>query len=509
MVQIDADIVVIGSGFAGLAAAITAAERGAAVVLFEKASHTGGTSNMAMGIFAVESRLQRQKMITLTREEAFKIHMDYTHWNVDARLVSEYYNRSAGTIDWLEKLGVKFLDPQCHTPGFNFTWHVVSSSASPDRRTRAPGSGAALVRILTEKAKESGVRIFLKTPVKNIIKKDGRIVGVAAENESGEEIKANSEAVIIATGGFGDNPEWIKKYTVYEWGRDLFSFRLPGLAGDGIRMAWEAGADNTEMGMIVHVASGTLSRRGLFSAARVFRQPNLVVNLSGERFINEEIMMTNLAFEAKAIARQINRCAFVIFDEETRKHYLESGFDSVSWGDEVDNTGAGSFDADLEQALGLQVIRSHDRGPDEVVFVADSLPELCAQTGIALDGLRKTVDEYNQNCAKGCDVQFYKTPKYLRVIKHPRFYACKIVLDGWTSSGGIKINHKTEVLNKEHNVIPGLYAAGTDVNTIYGDIYVFVLPGNAAGFAVNTGRMAGENACEFAKHKTRHQEVSK
>lgn len=498
MGQVEADIVVIGSGFAGLAAAITAAERGAGVILFEKTSHSGGTSNMAMGIFAVESRLQRQKMITLTREEAFKIHMDYTHWNVDARLVSEYYNRSAGTIDWLEKLGVKFLDPQCHTPGFNFTWHVVSSPSSPDRQMRNPGSGATLIKILTKKAKESGVRIFLKTPVKKILKEDVRVVGVLAENESGEEIQVNSKAVIIATGGFGDNPEWIKKYTVYEWGRDLFSFRLPGLVGDGIRMAWEAGAADTEMGMIIHVASGTLSRRGLFSAARVFRQPNLVVNLSGDRFMDEEIMMTNLAFEAKAIARQNNRCAFVIFDEDTRKHYQESGFDSVSWGDEVGNTKAGSFDAELERALSQHVNGSQDRGPDKVVFTANSLEELCSQTGIVLDGLRKTIDEYNQACETGCDAQFYKNPRYLRAIKKPKFYVCKIVLDGWTSSGGIKINYKTEVLTSENTAIPGLYAAGTDANSIYGDIYVFVLPGNAAGFAVNTGRMAGEHAFEYA-----------
>jgi fumarate reductase flavoprotein subunit len=497
MGQVDSDIVVIGSGFAGLAAAVAAAERGAGVILFEKASHTGGTSNMANGIFAVESRLQRRKMITLSKEEAFKIHMDYTHWNVDARLVSEYYNNSASTIDWLEKLGVKFLDVQCHTPGFNFTWHFISSSDFPDRSTRISGSGATLIKILTEKAKELGVRIFLKTPVKKILKEDGRIIGVVAENEFGDEIQANSKAVIIAAGGFGDNPDWIKKYTVFEWGHDLFSFRLPGLVGDGIRMAWEVGAADTEMGVIIHLASGPLSRCGLFSAARVFRQPNLVVNLMGERFMDEEIMMTNLAFEAKAIARQKNRCAFVIFDEDTRKHYMESGFDSVSWGDEVDITKADNFSAELEQALSRHVNTVHDRGPDKVVFVANSLEELCAQTGIVFDGLRETVDEYNRACEMGCDTQFYKNPRYLRVIKHPRFYACKIVLDGWTSAGGIKINYKTEVLTKESVVIPGLYAAGTDANSIYSDTYMFVLPGNAAGFAVNTGHMAGEHAFEY------------
>ena len=111
MNQIETDVVVIAGGAAGLAAAVSAAESGAKVIVFEKASTTGGAANMGNGLFAVESNMQIMKQVPLTRDEAFKIFMDYTHWRVDARLVKAYIDKSASTIDWLEKMGVEFLEP--------------------------------------------------------------------------------------------------------------------------------------------------------------------------------------------------------------------------------------------------------------------------------------------------------------------------------------------------------------------------------------------------------------
>jgi fumarate reductase flavoprotein subunit len=226
-------------GTAGLSAAISAAERGAGVIVFEKASTTGGAGNMAFGPFAVESRLQRLKQIAFTKEEAFKVHMDYTHWRVDARLVKAFIDKSADTIGWLEKMGVEFWDVSCHNPGFPFTWHIIKGVAGG---VEQPGLGANMIKAMTDRAKELGVKLYLRTPVERIIKEGGRVVAVVAEGDSGQEIRANTKAAIIATGGFGDNPKMITKYTGYEWGLDLFSTRIPGLTGDGIRMAWKVGS---------------------------------------------------------------------------------------------------------------------------------------------------------------------------------------------------------------------------------------------------------------------------
>jgi fumarate reductase flavoprotein subunit len=408
--------------------------------------------------------------------------MDYTHWRVDARLVKAYIDKSASTIAWLEKMGVEFVDLEAYFPGANFTWHLIKSGTGRP----GPTASATMMRILTDRAKELGAQIFLQTPVKKILKEKGRIVGMMAEDKDGETIQTNAKAVIIATGGFGDNPEWIKKYTGYEWGRDIFSFRIPGLAGEGIRMAWEVGAAASEMNMeIIYQMPGI--QDVFFELSAIFRQPNLMVNLLGERFINEELL-GNPTFTGNAIARQKNRCAFVIFDEAARKYYEENGLDSV-WS-VVPVEKIVNFDGELKRAL--------EQG-HENVFVADSLEELASKTGINPDGLRETVDEYNKTCEQGYDDVLNKSHRYLKPVKQPKFYAGRFFPGAYGSLGGIKINHKTEVLTKDFEVIPGLYAAGVDACSIYGDSYVFVLPGNTMGFALNSGRIAGENAAKYVK----------
>jgi len=480
MSELTGDVIVIAAGPAGLCAAVAAAQAGSRVLVFEKGSTTGGAANMGMGPLGVESRLQRLKQHGPTRDEAFKAFMDYTHWRVDAQLVRAYIDKAATSIDWLEGLGVQFIEPAAYFPGGNFTWHIVNGGSGQP----GPGVAGAMVRILTEKAKELGAKILLQTAVRQILKEKDGVVGVLAEDSSGEPIEARAKAVIVCTGGFGNNPEMIKKYTGYEWGKDLASFRIPGVDGDGVRMAWEVGAAPTEMTMeMIYMMPGEFDP----ALGEVFRQPHLMVNLLGERFINEEIM-PNTTFTGNAISRQKDRTAFLIFDEAIKRHMETAGFDQVSV--VFPFMKAVNFD---------KLLRGHlDKGFKEI-FVADSLPELAAKTGIDGEGLQKTVGEYNGFCEKGHDDVFNKSHRLLRPIKTPKFYAGRFLPGAYGSVGGIKINHRTEVLDKRWKVIPGLFAAGTDACSIYGDSYVFILPGNTMGFAINSGRIAGENGAAFAK----------
>jgi succinate dehydrogenase/fumarate reductase flavoprotein subunit len=480
MKELKSDVIVIAAGPSGLAAALTAAQKGTEVVVFEKASTTGGAGNMAAGLFAVESRHQRIKNIGPTRDEAFKIFMDYTHWRVDARLVKAYIDKSAETIDWLEGLGVEFTEPATMFSGSQPTWHLIKTSPS----TYTPQAAAGMVKILTDKAKESGVKIFLRTPAKKILKQDNKIVGVMAEDESGEQVRADGKAVIVATGGFGDNMEMIKKYAGFDYGKDLFSYRIPGVQGDGIKMAWEVGGARTDMGMeLVYGMRGELEPE----VASIFREPHLMVNLLGERFINEEAIK-NPAFTGNAISRQKDRCAFLIFDETTKKHMEKKGLDFIN--QVFHFTTFENLDDKIENAM--------EQGIEDI-FIADSLKALADKTGIDPDGLNKTINEYNLSCENGYDTLFNKNHKFLRPVKEPKFYAGRHFPTGYGTLGGIKINYKTEVLAKDWKVIPGLYASGTDACSIYGDTYVFVLPGNSLGFAVNSGRIAGENAVQYLR----------
>jgi fumarate reductase flavoprotein subunit len=485
MQELNTDVIVVAGGTAGVAAALAAAEKGAKVIVFEKSGRTGGCGNMASGLFAVESRQQRQMQMGLTRDDIFRYYMDYTHWKADARLVRAFIDKSADTIEWLEKMGVEFMAIESHGVGNYYTWHVCKSTAPM-------GACLEMMNIMANRARSLGVQFLLKTPVKKVIREGNRVTGVIAQNSEGEEIRAVAKAVVIATGGFCNNPEMVKKYTGFVVGSELKLMPIPGLTGDGLNMAWEIGA--AKSGMIMHLMQQSAMAGHAVHAA--FLQPNLLVNLAGERFIDEEVITGNNMFTGNAIAMQKNRCAFAIFDEDTKKYYTDTGFffeTAYGVAQHGSHLKAVGFDAEIQEAI--------SKGTDGL-YVADSVEELCRKTGIDMAGLQKTLREYNQACDTGRDELFDRKPRYLRPVRQPALYASKFFISAFGSLGGIKINHRMEVLSTYDDVIPGLYAAGADAESIYGDTYPIMLPGSTMGFAVNSGRIAGENASEVVKNTT-------
>ena len=480
MKTLETELCVIAAGPAGLAAAISAAELGVHVLVLEKSGTTGGTANMGMGPLGVETRQQRENLDGLTREKAFYEFMNYTHWRSDALLVKKYIDKSASTIQWLEDMGVEFAAASRFYPESEATWHYVK----PATGRPGPRAASAMVKCMTDRAEELGVDILLETWAVSLEKaSDGSICAVLAKNAAGEDIRVECLAAVIATGGFAGNPEWIKKYTGYTYGKDIFSYEGPGLTGDGIRMAWEAGAGSTEMHMELNYMIP--ENMGHFSIDAVMRQPNLMVNLQGERFYNEG-MLGNGTYATNAIAMQKGKMGFIIMDETIKEHYRKNGLDLISivhGKDIIDE-----FEADVKAALA-------EGYPH--FFAADSIDELSAQTGIDPAGLKATLETYNHDCQGGRDTLFAKDYRYMKPILGPKYYAARFVVAGYGSLGGIKINHRTEVVTDDFDPIPGLYAAGTDACSIYGDSYVFLLPGNTMGFALNSGRMAGETASAY------------
>jgi fumarate reductase flavoprotein subunit len=480
MSQMEADVVVVAAGASGLAASVAAAQLGLKVVTFEKSSTTGGAANMGMGPLGIESPMTRAKQFQPTQDEAFKIFMDYVHWQADAKLVRAHLNKSGQTIEWLQNLGVTFAEPASYFPGSFPTWHIVM----PESGHPGPTAAATMLKILTEKAKEFGVKLMLQTPVTKLIKENGKIVGVTAENKAGEEITCKAKAVIIATGGFGDNPKMIKKQTGFEWGKDLHTFRIPGLEGDGMRMAWEAGGMQSSMHMEISFGVADPMSLGL-DWLPVFHQPHLMVNLLGERFMNEG--EGNDSFKGNAIALQKDRTAYLVFDEEI-KDSMKTYLDFINLVIQTPNV------ANIDEMIAKVQENNYS-----YFFQANTLDELATKTGINAEGLKATIEEYNGFCDHGYDKTFIKPNRFLRPLRKGPYYAIALFPAGYGSLGGIKINHKTEVIDKQWNVIPGLYASGTDACDIYGDTYVFQLPGNTMGFAMTSGRMAAEHAAEYIK----------
>jgi len=493
MKQENTDVIVVSAGLGGLAAAISAAENGASVISFEKGSTTGGAANMGMGPLGVGSRFQKEHMISITPGEAYRKHMNFVHFRADPRLVRDYYFKSGETIDWLSDMGVEWLTAVNVYPtpeamrGYatsEQTWHVVKPA---DGGTElGPRLASSMIKIMTERAEDLRVDIRFNTPVKSLIKEGDAVVGVVAEGPDGEKIEARAKAVILATGGAGDNPQMIREYTGFEWGKDFFGFRVPGSDGDGLRMGWEVGAAKTEIVQeMIYLLPHNMATPENFIIDGAFRQPCLWVNARGDRFMNEDCIF-NTTFAGNLFARQPGRFAYSIFDTALLKKYRKQGPDVTSHVHPHD-----MFD-NFEEAVEAAVAAGYEH-----VFKADTIEELAQQLGIEPEVLEQTVDEYNELCDGGWDDLFEKEHRYMQAIAKPPFYAARYFPAAYGTLGGLQINHKTEVLDDDYNPIPGLYAAGLDACTIYGDSYPFILPGNTMGFTLNTGRIAGENAAEL------------
>lgn len=503
MKKMEADVVIVGGGMSGISAAVAAAEKDASVIVLEKGHTTGGAAGMGMGLFAVESRYQKEQMVDLSLAEAYETFMDYTHWRVDGRLVRKYFAQSADTIRWLEDMGVEFLGAYKYFSKSLPTWHIVRI---PGSNRPAPSCASHMVKAITDRARELGVEFCFGAGVKSIIMDNGAAVGVLTVDQEGNEVRVECDAVIVCTGGFGDNPEMIRQHMGYRWGEDLFSFRIPGLKGEGIRMVWDAGGGKTEVNMEVNYTSPAITP-DVIALGEVMKQPNLLVNLDGKRFMNEA-KMNNSTFTGNALIRQRKRCAFSILTDEIIDDYRSGGLDVRSVNNRVESLDG--LDRMMEQTLsgdapppppppaGSESAIIPDMGAGSVrsFFAADSLEDLAEQTGIHKESLLKTVDKYNALCQRQ-DTMFDKPLQYMRPINKGRYYAMQIYPSGYGSLGGIRINDCMQVFNNDGEIIPGLYSAGTDSCSIFGDSYAFILPGNTMGYAVNSGRMAGGNAVDI------------
>ncbi|MBE5970586.1 MAG: FAD-binding protein [Lachnospiraceae bacterium] len=487
MKQMEADLIIVAGGPAGLAAAVTAGENNLKTILFEKSNTCGGAANMGMGPLGINTDVQKKTFNRISFEEAFQKHMEYTHWRVDADLVSTYFKKSAETIKWLEEMGVKFAGAFRYFEESAATWHIVM----PESGEPGPRCAGTMNKIMQNKAKELGVQFEMETSVTDLIcekDEDGynTVVGVKAKDASGEEIEARAKAVIVATGGFGNNYDMIAEEFDLHLAEDFFPFMIPGITGDGLKMMWKAGA--MKYGANIEAIFQLPNNLDWFILDTALRQPNLFINQMGERFMDEGVI-GNTTYAGNAIKEQPGHYAYLIMDRGILNDYRKNGPDLV---DLVHPQNAVDI---CDEQIELAKQQNY-----EGFIWADTMEELAEKLDIDLDTLKYTIDEYNSFCDNKQDLQFNKNPKFLHKVTGKGGYLVgKFYLASYGTVGGVKINKYCEVLDEEFYPIPGLYSAGSDANTIYGDSYNFTIPGNTMGFAVNTGRMAAEAAADYIK----------
>lgn len=507
MKKMEADVVVVAAGMSGLSAATQAQESlnatgGGTVVAFEKSGTTGGAANMGMAFFAVESKYQKKQMYNWTRDEAFNFFMEYTHWRADAKLVRRWFNMSADTVEWVEKMGVEFLGVYKYFKGSHCTQHMVKVPGT----TKPTERGASvMVKAMTDYASEIGVNFQFHTAVKKLLMGDkGQVMGVLAQTEDGEEIECLANSVIVATGGFGNNVDMIQKYLGFKWGEDMFTFRIPGIDGDGINMVWSVGGRRSNTNM--EVTYNTPGTTDIFKTlSEAMRQPSTVmVNMDGKRFINEAIM-DNTTYTGNSLLQQKHRCGFSIMGTSGIDYLKEHGLDYITYHhavetmDKWESEKHAFLNHEHIEASGLSALHANLEDVAEAqknFWECSSIEEIAEVTGINLKNLKATIERYN-TMAGAYDVDFTKDAKYMRRIDGPKYYVARHFPSGYGSLGGISVNENMQVLNDALDPIPGLYGCGTDTASVFGDSYCFYNPGSTMSYAINSGRIAGMECVKY------------
>ena len=462
------DVVVIGGG-AGLAGAIAAAEKGMKVVVLEKLKKPGGNAAMAVGFMAAESPVQKRLKIEATKETLFNASMESAKWTTNPRIVKAFIDKSGDTVQWLEQMGISFVDvPFCYHNQFPRIYHVIK------------GHGGKLIDIMAKRCEALGVKIMCETAAHKIIFNDqNQVAGVMAKHK-GKEIVIRSKAAVIATGGYSGNKTLLKRY--YPHYTETLQLYGKPCNGDGLMMALEAGAATEGLGTVLTM--GPLFVGSNYVHIVAMENNTIWVNKKGERFINEDVIPSE---SSNALNRQPEKTSFTLFDNKIKQGFITNG---ISTAVEQTRYPPETKMKDLESKLAKEKTKG-------TVISSGSWKEIAAWIGSDYGTLKQTIKRYNQFCSKGYDEDFFKKRTYLQPLIVPPFYALRCGQAFHGTIGGIKINRHMEVINTSEKTIPGLYASGNDTGGWVSDTYCYNLTGTALSFALNSARIAGEHAAKY------------
>jgi fumarate reductase flavoprotein subunit len=502
--NLETDIVIIGGGGAGLAAALAASEKGCSkIIVLEKVGSTGGNSALAHDLFGAESPIQKRMGTDARRDDFFKIAMRWCHWSeVNPRIVRAFIDKSGDTIQWLVAKGITFQLGQYYI------------NQSPRVRHTIDGRGAELMRVLAKECQERGIKVLTHTPGRKIIRgKNGQITGILASGPD-KEFNITTKSVIITTGGYAGNREMLKQYCSYYNPNVMLNHGVRHNTGDGIQLATDVGAATAGLGHIMfhgpHAPSFatpagniTINPSPDETYVRisdvVWEPETLWVNKRCQRYHDEGYNLSSFA-SATVTAQQPGGIMFCLFDESIKRNLEEQGLrrSAAYGGMEMRKGLTGAWTPLPGLGKGLREIAAKH---NNWVKIADTWDEIAHWIGARPETLKKTIEEYNAACEKGIDSIFCKDRMYLLPLRSAPYYAIQGQAMICDAIGGIKINENMEVVNTDDDPIPGLFAAGSTTGCWESENYCYELTGHLLGFALNSGRIAGENAAAFISGK--------
>ena len=440
------DIVVIGSGGAGLAASVAARNHGAEVILLEKEPIPGGNTKLAAGgMNAAETKPQAKLGIHDKKSIMIDDTMKGGRNLNDPALVGVLANNSSNSIDWLMGMGADMND----------VGRMGGASVNRSHRpTGGAGVGAEVAQVLWDAAIKRGTDIRLNSRVVRILEDNGKVTGVLVKGAHTGYYVIKTDAVVLATGGFAKNNKRVAQYDPKLKG--FAATNHPGATGDGLDVAKLAGAATRDLKYIQ--AHPTYSPVGGVMVTEAVRGNGaILINRDGQRFVNE---ITTRDKASAAILNQKGASAYLVFDQSVRESLSK-----------------------IEGYVHLHIVEE-----------GKTLADLAKVIHVSEKNLEQSITDYNRFVASGKDEQFDR-PNMPRSLNHGPYYAIEVKPAVHHTMGGVVIDTKGEVKAGNGQVIKGLYAAGEVVGGVHG---ANRLGGNAISDIVTFGRIAGTDAAAYA-----------
>ncbi|MDR0501290.1 MAG: FAD-dependent oxidoreductase [Coriobacteriales bacterium] len=469
----DTDLLIIGGGGSGLACAVQAALNKTDFILIEKNSILGGNANFVEGMFAIGSQFQKQQGISITAADITEAELSRGQHRQNGALWLDLCNRSADNINWCLEQGCQYSGIIDNYYGGLFpTFHWFKDNKSK----------VGYVEPMIKRVEELGTAIHFSTAADSLILNNGKVAGAYATGPDGVT-QYNAKAVVLAAGGFGGSSDMIAKQG---WDTDdIFIVGSPNAAGDGYRMATEAGA----LDMLADAAQSILYAipafppidfandagnpiNGYFGIAA--GGPVLWVNEMADRFTRENLTDDNLVLQC--IPGKSNKHNYCIFDDNILKSKFATTPEAMKL-----------FEDSLKSNNGNSL------------YAANTIEDLAKCFKHDAKDLEATINRYNELCNKGVDEDFGKPAELMLPINGEPYYIAKLSYSFFFSVGGLATNRKREVLNTNKEPIAGLYAIGNDGNVNYRNVYTINMPGTAFGNQVNSGREAAQSVLEYLK----------
>lgn len=424
--EMDVDVVVVGSGGAGLISAIKAKENGKKVVVLEKLPIIGGNTLISGAEYAAPQNWLQDKENIKDSVELFEKDVEKAGGNKE--LIKVLATNALDGAKWLrDDVGVEWMDHLMFFGG-----HSVKRSLIPKGQ-----SGKELINKLSDKCSKLGIDILTETNCYELIFEDNKVKGVKANIKTGQ-LTVNAKSVILATGGFGAN-----KKMLYENDKEIddkiLSTNQPGSTGDGIIMAQKIGADVVDMDKIqLYPICDVQTGKLLYTADTRLTTGAILVNKQGNRFVEELDTRRKISM---AIKEQQDSTAYQIWDEDSMQKSKVLQDHKIEYDNLIEN---------------------------KKMIKANSIEEIADFFDLDKENLKKTIEKFNKDSENGKDTLFNLRRLGFKIEKAP-FYCLKAVPAVHHTMGGLKINKEAKVLNTKAQEIDGLFAAGEVTGGIHGN----------------------------------------